>query len=184
MSTSTRIRALAASACALALIASPALAQEEAQIETYETQIIDATGDAIGTLELRGGANAVVGRVMIDASDLPPGWRAIHFHQVGDCSDVGEFQRSGGHIDFGDAAHGLLNPDGPEEGDLPNVWVHDDGSVRAEFATTLITLTGERSLRDEDGSALVLHAEPDDHMTQPIGGAGARIACAEISPAP
>jgi Cu-Zn family superoxide dismutase len=26
----------------------------------------------------------------------------------------------------------------------------------------------------------VIHANPDDHMAQPIGGAGARVACGEI----
>ena len=31
-----------------------------------------------------------------------------------------------------------------------------------------------------DGSALVIHAAADDHQTQPIGGAGARVACAVI----
>jgi Cu-Zn family superoxide dismutase len=35
-------------------------------------------------------------------------------------------------------------------------------------------------LRDGDGSALVIHANPDDHMTQPIGGSGPRVACAVI----
>ena len=38
----------------------------------------------------------------------------------------------------------------------------------------------EQALRDADGSALVIHASPDDHMSQPIGGAGGRIACAVI----
>ncbi|WP_250638361.1 superoxide dismutase family protein [Sphingomonas sp. KC8] len=29
----------------------------------------------------------------------------------------------------------------------------------------------------------MIHASPDDHVTQPIGGAGARVACAVIRPA-
>ncbi|HBJ40113.1 MAG TPA: hypothetical protein DDZ20_04910 [Hyphomonas sp.] len=33
---------------------------------------------------------------------------------------------------------------------------------------------------DEDGSALIIHEAEDDHMTQPIGGAGARVACGVI----
>ena len=37
---------------------------------------------------------------------------------------------------------------------------------------------GEAALLDADGTALVIHAEPDDHLTQPIGGSGPRIACA------
>ena len=34
---------------------------------------------------------------------------------------------------------------------------------------------------DEDGSALVIHEGGDDGVTQPIGGAGARVGCAAIS---
>ena len=40
------------------------------------------------------------------------------------------------------------------------------------------------SLLDADGSALLIHAGPDDQMSQPIGDAGARIACAAITPLP
>ena len=36
-------------------------------------------------------------------------------------------------------------------------------------------------LLDEDGSAVVIHANPDDHLTQPIGGAGGRVGCGVIS---
>lgn len=33
---------------------------------------------------------------------------------------------------------------------------------------------------DKDGSALVVHAKPDDYRSQPSGDAGDRIACAVI----
>ena len=36
------------------------------------------------------------------------------------------------------------------------------------------------ALMDADGAALVIHANPDDYRTQPIGGAGDRVACAVI----
>ena len=36
------------------------------------------------------------------------------------------------------------------------------------------------ALLDTDGSALVIHANPDDQSSQPIGGAGARVACGTI----
>ena len=73
--------------------------------------------------------------------------------------------------------HGLLNPAGPEAGDIPNIWAAADGSAGYEAFTTLIT---GAELADEDGTAMIIHANRDDHLTQPIGGAGPRVACAVI----
>ena len=42
-------------------------------------------------------------------------------------------------------------------------------------------LGGNFDMADGDGLALVIHANADDHTTQPIGGAGDRIACAVLS---
>jgi Cu-Zn family superoxide dismutase len=45
-----------------------------------------------------------------------------------------------------------------------------------------VTLSdGEGTLFDEDGSALVIHANADDYASQPSGAAGGRIACAVIA---
>jgi len=79
--------------------------------------------------------------------------------------------------------HGLLNPDANESGDLPNLYVGADGKGATEVFTTYVSLDGQggrAALQDDDGSAIVIHASPDDHMAQPIGGAGARVACAVI----
>jgi Cu-Zn family superoxide dismutase len=40
------------------------------------------------------------------------------------------------------------------------------------------------ALLDADGAALVLHAQADDHVTDPSGNSGGRIACAVIQPNP
>ena len=65
--------------------------------------------------------------------------------------------------------HGLRNPDGPDNGDLPNLFVAADGTARAEFFTTLVSVTGGDmpALLDDDGSAVIIHENPDDHLTQP-----------------
>jgi Cu-Zn family superoxide dismutase len=93
-----------------------------------------------------------------------------------------------------DVQHGLLNPRGPEPGDLPNIYAPPAGAHAAEVMAPLTTLgpstprgayrPERHSLLDSDGAALLIHAGPDDQLSQPIGGAGARIACAALTPLP
>ncbi len=171
-------------AFALLCLAAPALAQDKkpespAPPQLYESAIINNKGESIGKIFIRDGENALVMRVTIQAGGLPPGWHGIHFHAVGDCSDPEKFEKSKAHVNHDQSKHGLLNADGPDEGDLPNVYASADGSVNAEVSTET-PLTGEGGLKDGDGSSLVIHANEDDHTSQPIGGAGARIACAVI----
>ncbi len=144
-----------------------------------ESDVVNGRGERIGKIVMRDGANALVVRLTIQAGGLPPGWHGIHFHAVGDCSDTNTFEKSKAHVNHDQSKHGLLNPDGPDEGDLPNVYANADGSVNAEVSTDT-PLSGEGGLKDGDGSALIVHANEDDHASQPIGGAGPRIACAVI----
>ena len=115
--------------------------------------------------------------IRLDARGLTPGWHAIHFHEKGDCSDAA-FKSAGGHVHAATpVVHGLLNPQANDQGDLPNIWADASGSAKAELFTGLVMLS---ALRDADGSAIVIHANPDDYMTQPIGGAGDRVVCGVI----
>ena len=49
------------------------------------------------------------------------------------------------------------------------------------LAVALTAAAGRENLADKDGSAIVIHANADDHRAQPIGGAGGRIACGVIA---
>ena len=170
--------------------APPAPAEDSAPADTPETgnestpsmmratgDILGAEGSSIGSVNLLEGPNGLLVEVNIEAGSLEPGWHGMHFHQTGDCSDTGVFKASGGHVGKIDGGHGLLNPDGPEPADLPNIYAFDDGSAHTELFTDLVGLS---QILDEDGGAMVIHENRDDHMSQPIGGAGARVACAVI----
>jgi Cu-Zn family superoxide dismutase len=150
---------------------------------------IDPKGATLGHVVFQQGAGGVLMR--LDIRGLTPGWHAIHFHRTGDCSDGAEgFQASGPHVDQDGHEHGLLNPEGSERGDFPNIYATPDGRVTVELFRWGVGLYpseanaaefGPFPLLDEDGFAVVIHENPDDHMTQPIGGAGARVACAAIT---
>ena len=140
-----------------------------------------ANGAARGTVTVTPGPKGVL--VRIEAKGLPAGWHGVHFHEKGDCSDP-KFTTAGAHVHaMTPAVHGLLNPAASDAGDLPNIFVGADGSATVELYSTLVTAGGDAShpaLLDADGAALVIHANADDYTSQPIGGAGDRIACAVL----
>jgi Cu-Zn family superoxide dismutase len=153
----------------------PALAQE------VTSDILNNKGESIGTINATKAADGVL--LNVDLKSLPPGPHGFHVHAVGDCSDHDHFKKAAGHVkdEEGDE-HGLLNPKGPEAGDLPNLIVHQDGTVKAEIYAPDLEIGGNdpENLLDKDGSSFMIHANADDHKTQPIGGAGDRIACGVI----
>ena len=138
----------------------------------------DANGQAVGTAtftEVNGGV-----RIVLDARGLPPGVKGVHLHEVGQCDPPG-FTSAGGHFNPTRRQHGLMNPQGPHAGDLPNITITPDGTGRLETMNERITLGAEpNSILDANGSALVVHAAPDDFMTDPTGNSGPRIACGVI----
>ncbi|MBN9318323.1 MAG: superoxide dismutase [Caulobacterales bacterium 68-7] len=177
--------ALAALALVAPLAGAAGLAFAQTAAPPATTPLKAADGKTIG----EAGFRAANGGVLIDVkvSGLTPGWHGMHLHAVGDCSDA-KFEKAGGHINHaGDhkMAHGLLNPDGPDFGDLPNIYVAADGTGQAQAFTTLVSWNttaqgAHMGLKDADGSAIVIHAAPDDQRSQPIGGAGDRVACGVI----
>lgn len=144
--------------------------------------LADGEGASAGTATLRQGPQGVV--IRVEATGLTPGWHGIHLHAVGTCEGPA-FQSAGSHVHdgAGEAVHGLLNEGQSDSGDLPNVYADAQGRVNAEVFTTFARLAdsgGGEHLLDEDGSALLIHASPDDHTSQPIGGSGDRVACGVI----
>ena len=150
--------------------------------QTGQAAIINSQGAEIGKATLTQGATGLL--IKVEATGLTPGWHGIHIHATGQCA--APFTSAGAHINHTDpkTPHGLLNAQGPDDGDLPNLYAAADGSAHGEFFTTQARISQDgpgQWLWDADGSALVIHANPDDHDSQPIGGAGDRVACAVLS---
>ena len=161
-------------AAAIAALPFAAISQAPA---TKTVTLKTAKGAAAGSAILTAAPKGVL--VRVSATGLTPGWHGIHFHAVGDCSDGGQgFKKSGGHVhEATPSIHGLLNPQANDEGDLTNIHADAKGNATADLFTKLVTMD---KLTDADGSAIVIHAKPDDYTTQPIGGAGDRVACGVI----
>jgi Cu-Zn family superoxide dismutase len=121
-------------------------------------------------------------RILMDVTGLPPGPKAVHVHEQGQC-DPPAFAGAGGHVNPTSAEHGTANPRGPHAGDLPDIVVEADGRGHLETTTSRMTLRkGPTSLLDADGSAIVVHERADDQRTDPDGASGTRIACGVIMP--
>lgn len=137
--------------------------------------LIGVSGQAIGTVRLWQTTGAVSLRV--EGNGLTVGRKGIHVHAIGRC-DSPAFTSAGPHWNPAARKHGLANPAGPHGGDLPNVPVAANGTLRE---TLVIPGASLAALADADGSALVLHASQDDNVTDPSGNSGDRIACAVLT---
>jgi Cu-Zn family superoxide dismutase len=140
----------------------------------------DTNGRPVGVALLT--EDAVGLHVRVQASGLPPGVHGIHIHEVAVCTPP-SFTSAGDHFNPGLREHGMQNLLGVHAGDLENLVVQTNGTVAYETTNTIASLglgNPAASLLDGNGSALVIHALPDDNMTEPDGNSGARIACGVI----
>ena len=165
-------------ASALTAIVALAAAPIASASDIAAADIVNPDGAVIGKATFEQTPTGVL--ISVDVTGLPPGGHGIHLHATGSCTP--NFKAATGHVNPGKVTHGLRNPEGPDNGDLPNLYAAADGSVQAEFFTTRVSVaSGDMpALLDEDGSAVIIHEHPDDHMAQPIGGAGGRIGCGII----
>jgi Cu-Zn family superoxide dismutase len=141
--------------------------------------IRNAEGRAVGEARLRQTTKGVL--VHVALTDAPRGIHALHLHTVGRC-DAPSFDSAGEHFNPTGAGHGFDAATGAHAGDLPNLHVPPDGDLEVEVLAAHATLAGgPASLLDADGSALVLHASPDDYASDPAGNAGPRVACGVLA---
>jgi Cu-Zn family superoxide dismutase len=149
---------------------------------TATATLRDAAGKTVGTATLTPAQGGV--KVSVTVSGVTPGPHGFHVHAVGKCEGP-DFKSAGGHFNPGSREHGLENPKGAHTGDMPNLSVGPDGTGKGEFLARGATLEpGAGSLFPEGGTAVVLHAAPDDMKSDPAGNAGARIACGVVARAP
>ncbi len=151
------------------------------------------------------------GKVLVraTAAGLTPGFHGFHVHTTGQCDPNAQdtsgaavpFFTAGGHYNPGTTTHGA------HAGDMPPLLVTADGTGVLRFKTDRFK---NRDLMDADGSAVIMHAGPDnlahipattttgeeryhshsetasdytfgpDALTKATGDAGARFACGVV----
>lgn len=174
----TRLKSTALGIAAALTLASGANSAGHS-LPTAQAYLINAAGEAVGIANLIQGAGGVLIHVRVEG--LPPGPHGLHLHSHGVCEAHEGFKTAKGHVGKVQDGHGLLNPNGPEPGDIPNVFVGADGIGEMEaFSPRVSLVEGPNNLIDADGSTFIIHERADNHVTQPIGGAGGRVACGVI----
>jgi Cu-Zn family superoxide dismutase len=149
-----------------------------------DAKLYSTAGNQVGKVKLTQEGNSHVA-VQVQVHDLPPGFHGFHVHAVGECTPP--FTSAGGHFDLD--AHTHRN----HSGDFPVLLVNADGTAHMKFHTERFSVA---DLFDADGSAIIIHANPDNYANIPTryapapdattlatGDAGDRIACGVVEKA-
>jgi Cu-Zn family superoxide dismutase len=140
--------------------------------------IRDVSGNVIGEAKFTEDAAGIL-HVNVHVKGLSEGEHGIHIHNTGACTPT--FAAAGSHHNPLGLQHGLDNANGAHAGDLPAFIVNGAGVGHLDGKSDRATLSeGPTSVFDTNGSAIVIHASPDDQVTDPTGNSGARVACGVI----
>jgi superoxide dismutase, Cu-Zn family len=178
----------AVSLLAFAVSTSPANAQEG--MEKKGTLVVNkgplvipiktTTGDDAGTAtfsETKNGANLTI---VVALKNVSPGDHAIHIHQNPVC-EAPDFKTAGGHFNPDAKQHGMDNPMGHHNGDLPkNITVGESHTGEITYKVNYLTLQPDAP-NSVIGHSIMVHEKADDMKTDPTGNAGNRIACGVIN---
>lgn len=165
MRTSSRSTRVLASLTAVALMAGAAffatqVLGEETSACLEKNQAIaklkDANGGSVGRVAF-GVDSTCKTKVAADLKNVPEGFHGLHVHTTGAC-DPAAFTTAGGHWNKAEADHGN------HTGDMPSVLGMDTGAGELDFLTDRFRV---RELLGGDGSAVILHASPDNFANIP-----------------
>jgi Cu-Zn family superoxide dismutase len=143
----------------------------------------DAAGTKVGTVSVATTSWSSTD-IRARVRGMRPGFHGFHIHAVGAC-EAPDFMSAKGHLKAEGQSHGA------HSGDMPPLLVKGNGTATLRVTTDRFTLA---DLRDADGSAVMIHAGPDnfanippryapggpDQETLDTGDSGARVACGVI----
>ncbi len=141
-----------------------------------------SSGADVGTAVFKENKKGDELTITVKLKDVPFGEHAVHIHQTGVC-EAPDFKTAGGHFNPDAKQHGMENPMGHHNGDLPkNISVGEDHRGELTVKVNYLTLAADAP-NSVLGHAIMVHEKADDMKTDPTGNAGNRIACGVIGTA-
>ncbi|WP_461534371.1 superoxide dismutase family protein [Sinomicrobium sp.] len=111
---------------------------------------------------------------------LEPGIHAIHLHEKADCSSP-DGTSTGGHWNPTFEQHGKWGDEaGYHKGDIGNFEADKNGNGSITFSTDEWCIDCDDDTKNIIGKGVIVHAAPDDFVSQPTGNAGGRVSCGGI----
>jgi superoxide dismutase, Cu-Zn family len=178
----TAFAAAVAACCALAVVG---FAQRNDDLRPLTVTLRDTGGKPVGTVRMTAASARGPVDMLVAVRRLKPGFHGFHVHAVGKCERPA-FKSAMGHLKTGAQTHGA------HDGDMPSLLVKRNRTAGLRLTTDRFTLD---DLRDRDGSAVIVHAGPDnfanvppryapngpDQETLDTGDSGDRVACGRIA---
>jgi Cu-Zn family superoxide dismutase len=138
-----------------------------------------STGDDAGAATFKENKAGTELTISVKLKNLPIGEHAVHIH-VNPVCDAPDFKGAGGHFNPDGKQHGMDNPMGHHNGDLPkNITIGENHTGEITYKVDYLTLAAGDP-HSVLGHSIMVHEKADDMKTDPTGNAGNRIACGVI----
>jgi len=115
------------------LISLTALADETVSIMVPMKSV---EGADLGYIKIEETNNGVI--IQARMENIATGWHGFHIHEVGSCAD--SFKAAKGHYNPEQVTHGIGHGNERHGGDLPNIYADENGKIRSDAFTKLVTL--------------------------------------------
>ena len=166
-------------AAVFAFSVSAVMAEGGGKTKPMTVHLKTSKGEDAGTAKFTESKDGKELTIRLSLKNIPAGDHAVHIHQSPSC-DAPDFKTAGGHFNPDGKQHGMDNPMGHHNGDLPkNITIDENHTGDLTVKVNYLTLAPDAP-NSVIGHSIMVHEKADDMKTDPTGNAGNRIACGVI----